>query len=174
MGMTINNCWKLFCYGVKRDHYDNFIGIRELLEQIAADCFNNPFTTDTGTPAKNIPSLDDIDNEGNVSTCRSLYDSSSSPRNSEISTISDITIATDPTTDIDHAASEEFKLEGGRYNREDRGYFHMRLNNGRICLKRILWYCHDLYIRFGKRNYYCKQNGRDCFASHRDSLVRLP
>ena len=29
MGMTITNCWKLFRYGVKRDHYGNFIGIRE-------------------------------------------------------------------------------------------------------------------------------------------------
>ena len=28
MGMTINNCWKLFRYGVKRDHYDKLIGIR--------------------------------------------------------------------------------------------------------------------------------------------------
>ena len=42
-GMTINNCWKLFRYGVKRDHYDKFIGIRELLERLAQYCFNNPF-----------------------------------------------------------------------------------------------------------------------------------
>ena len=31
-GMKITNFWKLFRYGVKRDHYDKFIGIRELLE----------------------------------------------------------------------------------------------------------------------------------------------
>ena len=28
MGMTITNFWKLFYYGVKRDHYDKSIGIR--------------------------------------------------------------------------------------------------------------------------------------------------
>ena len=27
-GMTITNCWKLFRYGVKRDHYEKLIGIR--------------------------------------------------------------------------------------------------------------------------------------------------
>ena len=34
-----------------------------------------------------------------------------SPRNSEISTISDIMIATALTTDIDHTASKEVQLE---------------------------------------------------------------
>ena len=61
IGMKITNCWKLFCYGVKRYHYNKFIGIREFLEKIAVDCFNNNFTTDTWTPEKNIPSLGDID-----------------------------------------------------------------------------------------------------------------
>ena len=28
MGININNCWKLFCYEVKRDYYEKFIGIR--------------------------------------------------------------------------------------------------------------------------------------------------
>ena len=28
MGMTITNFRKLFCYGVKRDHYEKLIGIR--------------------------------------------------------------------------------------------------------------------------------------------------
>ena len=31
MGTKINNYWKLFRYGVKRDHYNKFIGIREFL-----------------------------------------------------------------------------------------------------------------------------------------------
>ena len=34
MGMMITNCWKLFRYGVKRDHYNKFIGIQEFLERI--------------------------------------------------------------------------------------------------------------------------------------------
>ena len=106
MGMTITNCWKLFLYGVKRDYYDVFIDIRELSERIAADCFNNTFTTDTGTLSNNIPSLGDIDNKVTVSTYQSLNYSSSYPRNSEISEISDITITTDPTTFIGHMASK--------------------------------------------------------------------
>ena len=92
--VTVTNIWELFCCGVKRDHYDKFIGIREFSEIIAVDCFNRNFTTDTWITANNIPSLDDIDNKSSVSTCRSLNYSSSYPRNSEIITISDITIAT--------------------------------------------------------------------------------
>ena len=86
------------------------------MEQISDDCFNNPFKTDTGTPAKNIPSLDEIDNKGTVSTCRSLIYFSSSPYNSEISTITDITVSTAPTADIGHTDLNEVQLEGGRYN----------------------------------------------------------
>ena len=72
MGVTNNICWKLYHYGVKRDHYDKLIIIRELLEQLALDCFNNPFSTDTGTLAKNIPPLDEA-YEGEIfSTCRAL------------------------------------------------------------------------------------------------------
>ena len=104
----ITNCWKLFCYGVKRYHYDKFIGIRKFLELIAVDCFNNNFTTDTGNLANNIPSLDNIDNEGTVHTCRRLDYSSSSPRNSEISMILDIAIATFKITDIGHTDSKKF------------------------------------------------------------------
>ena len=65
------------------------------------------FTTDPGTPTKNITSLDDIDNEGTVYTCWSLNYSSYSPCNSEISMISNITIATAPTTSIGHTPSKE-------------------------------------------------------------------
>ena len=143
IGMTITNCWKLFCYGVKRNHFNKSISIRELSEKIAVDWFNNPFTTDTGTPAKNIPSPHDIDIEGTVSTFWSLKYPSSYPYNSEISTISDITIVTSPTTSIDHMDLKEVQFWGGRYNRVARGYCHRMLHNGKRCLKGILWYCHD-------------------------------
>ena len=121
MGMTINNCWELFRYGVKRGHYDNFICIREILERIAIDCFNNNFTIDTVTPEENIPSLDEIDNKVTVHTCRRLSYSSSSPHNSKISTISDITIATAPTNNSGHKDSKEVEVDRGRYNREAGG-----------------------------------------------------
>ena len=88
---------------------------------MADDFFNNTFKIDTGTPEKNITPLDDIDNDGTVSTCRSLNYSISSPCSSDISTILDITIATAPTTAIDHTAPKKVQLEGGRYNRATRG-----------------------------------------------------
>ena len=73
------------------------------------DFFSNPFTTDTGTPEKNVPYLHVIDNKGTVYTCRRLNYSSSYPRNSEIITILDITIATANTTAIGHMAPKEFE-----------------------------------------------------------------
>ena len=53
--------WKLFGYGVKRDHYDKLIGIREFLEPLTLDLFNNTFPTYTGTPEKNTPTLYEVD-----------------------------------------------------------------------------------------------------------------
>ena len=34
MGMTITNCWKLFCYGVKRNHFNKSISIRKFSEKL--------------------------------------------------------------------------------------------------------------------------------------------
>ena len=48
--MTITNIWKPFICGIKRYHYKKLISIREFLEQLDIGCFNNIFTTDTGTP----------------------------------------------------------------------------------------------------------------------------
>ena len=36
-GLIITNCWKLFFYGVKRNSYDKFIGVREFSSIIAFD-----------------------------------------------------------------------------------------------------------------------------------------
>ena len=93
MGMTITNCWKLFRCGVKRDHYEKLIGIRELSERLAQDCFKNNFSSDRGTPAKNIPYLDEVDDEDTVSTCRSLQFSTSISPSVAVSTILDLTQA---------------------------------------------------------------------------------
>ena len=76
MGMTMTNFWKLFRYGVKRDHYDKLIGIREFSERLSQDCFNNPFSTDRGTLANNIPPLNEVDDGDAVSTFRELHFSS--------------------------------------------------------------------------------------------------
>ena len=37
MGITITNVWKIFSYGVTRDHYEKLIGIRESLERLGLD-----------------------------------------------------------------------------------------------------------------------------------------
>ena len=58
MGMTITDFCKLFRYGINRGYYDTFIGIREFSELLALYLFNNPFSTYTGAPAKNIPPID--------------------------------------------------------------------------------------------------------------------
>ena len=72
MVITITNCWELFRYGVKRDHYDKLTGIIELSERLAQDFFNNKLSSDRGTPEKNIPPLDEVDDGDTVSTCRAL------------------------------------------------------------------------------------------------------
>ena len=91
MGMTINNCWKLFSSGVKRDHYV-FFGIRELLERLALYCFNNPFSTDTGTLENNIFFLDEVDDGEIVSTLRAINFSSFDYCSTYVRIISDITL----------------------------------------------------------------------------------
>ena len=92
MGMTITNCWKLFRYGVKRDHYEKLIGIKEFSERIAHDLFNNPFSTDRGTPAKKTPPLDEVDDGDTVSTCRAIHFSSCISLSTAVSTIYDMTL----------------------------------------------------------------------------------
>ena len=85
MGMTITNC------GVKRDHYEKLIGIRELSEKLAQNCFNNNFSSDIGTQANNIPPLDEVDDEDTVSNfCSHQFSTSISP-SAAVSTISDLT-----------------------------------------------------------------------------------
>ena len=76
VGMNITDFWRLFLYGIKRDHYEKLIGIREFLEWLALYCFNNPFSTDTGAPKKK-PFLDEVDDEETVSTFHALHFSSS-------------------------------------------------------------------------------------------------
>ena len=116
MRMTITNCWKLFHYGVKRDQYDKLIGIREFSERLAQDCFNNNFSSDSGTPANNIPLLDEVDYEDTVSTCRSLQFSTSVSPSAAVSTILDLN-----QSSASHFSEKEEAKLGGRYNRLTRG-----------------------------------------------------
>ena len=136
MGTTITFFWKMFRYGVKRDHNDILIGLREFSERVALDCFNNNFSSDRGTPAKNTPPLDEIDDEDKVSTCLSLQFSASIFPSAAVSTISDLT----QNSASHFSEKEEVKL-GGRYNRLTRGYCSRKFPNGKRCLHRSLWFC---------------------------------
>ena len=87
MATTITNLRKLFCYGVKRDHYEKNIGTREFSERLALDCFNNTFSADTETPEKNIPPIDEVDDGETVYTCRALNFYSSTSISTEVRNI---------------------------------------------------------------------------------------
>ena len=87
IGMYNTNFWKLFRYGVKRDHYDKLIGIRAFSERLSQDCFNNKLSSDIGNPEKNIPPLDEVDDEDIVSTFRTLQFSSCISPSTAVSTI---------------------------------------------------------------------------------------
>ena len=123
MGMTITDCWKLFSYGVKRDHYDKWIGIREFSERLAQDCFNNKLSSDRGTSENNIPPLDEVDDGDTVSTCRALQLSSCVFPSLAVSTISKMTQKSALTISIgsEHISEKEEAKQGGRYNRISRG-----------------------------------------------------
>ena len=94
MVMTITNLWNIFRCGVKRYHYDKFIGIREFLEQPAIDCVTNTFSTNTRTLENNIPLLDKVHDEEVASTCHKIHFSSSGVCYTEVSTISELTFNT--------------------------------------------------------------------------------
>ena len=168
MGMTIANCWKLFCYGVKRYHYDKLIAIREFLERLAQDCFNNNFSSDIGNPENNIPLLDEVDDEDTDSTCRSLQFSTSISPSAAVSTILDLT----QNSASYFAEKEEAKL-GGIYNMLTRGCCSRKYPNVKRCLQRSLWFCNGCNGFNNKRVYYCRHVHRNCFAMRHDSLVRL-
>ena len=85
----------MFCYGVKRYHYRKLIGIRELLELLDLDLFNNTSSTDTGTQANNIHPLDAVDEGKTVSTYHAIHFSSSISPSVAARTISDITLNSD-------------------------------------------------------------------------------
>ena len=92
MGMAITIWWKLFFCGVKRCHYEKLIDIREVLELLDIDCFNNTFSNDTGAPENNIPPLDEFDYRETVSTCHGRHYSSSNSSSTEVSTILELTL----------------------------------------------------------------------------------
>ena len=137
MRMTIINFWNVFCYGVKRYNYERLIGIRELSEWLYQYCFNNIFSRDRGTPAKNIPPLDEVDDGDTVSTCRVLHFSSCISPSAAVSTISDMTLNSASTISIvyQHFSKKEEAKQGGRYNRLTRGYCSGKLPNGNRCLQ---------------------------------------
>ena len=100
MRRTIKSGWKIFCYGVKREHYSKSISIREFLERLSLDCFDNPFLTYTETFVKNIPLLDEVDDEETVATCRCIYFFTSLSTSTQSSSIYDLTFPSASSLDF--------------------------------------------------------------------------
>ena len=156
MGLTITNCWKLFPYGFMKDHYEKFIGIRELSKQLSKNCFNNTFSSETGTLYNNIPLFDEFDGGEIVSTFRALHFSSCIYSSTAASTFSGITPYSASSISIvyQHMSEREEDREGGRYNRITRVYCSDRLSNGKRRLQKSLWFYKGCN-RFNKKTYYC-------------------
>ena len=156
MGITITNCWKLFRYGVNRDHYEKLIGIRELSEQLLQYCFNNTFSPDSGTPENNSSPLDELDDGDTVSTCCALHFTSCISPSAAASNISNITQYSASSISIgsQNISEREESREGEIYNTLTSGYCLGRLPNGNKCLKTSLWFCKGCN-RFNKKTYYC-------------------
>ena len=123
MGMTITNCWKLFRYGVKRDHYDKLIGIRKFLERLAQYFFSNTFSPDRGNLEKKIPPLDEVNDGDTVSTCRALHFSSCISPSTAVCTNSGMTQNSASTISIgsEHIFEKDEYKQRRRYNRLSRG-----------------------------------------------------
>ena len=153
--LIVGNC---FVMGFRETSMKKIIGIREFSERLAQDFFNNKFSPDIGTPAKNIPPIDEVYDGDTVSTCRALQFSSCISLSTAVSTISDMTLNSASTIYIgsEHIAEKEEAKLGGRYNMLSRGYFSGNLPNGKICLHISLWF-YKGYNRFNKKVYYCQQ-----------------
>ena len=128
--ITITNYRELFHYGVNRDHYDKQILNKELSRPIALDCFNNPFSTDTGTTTNKIRLLEQVNDIETVYTLRNHNFSSSAYQSTEVSTIYDLNFNTNSSSDstlVDstigsqYTSVRELAKEGGRYNITIRG-----------------------------------------------------
>ena len=65
------------------------------MEQLALNCFNNNFRTDTGTTENNIPLLDDVYDEDTVSTLLVVNFPSYDDFSAHVRTIYNLTINTD-------------------------------------------------------------------------------
>ena len=110
---------------------------------------------------------------------RAIHFYGSDSHSTQGSTVSDLPLNGDlspastlasSTIGSQHTSEKEGAKEGGRYNRAVRGYCNGKLHNGRIYLKRTLWF-YNFCAKFNNKAYYFKRVGRDCFAKYIDSLV---
>ena len=81
------------------------------------------------------------------------------------------TTLVDTTIWYQHTDVQEEAREGGRYNRDIRGYFNVRLHNGNRCLRVSLCFYNGFTIRFNRITCYCNHVGHDYFASHLETLI---
>ena len=168
IGINVTRFWKLFSHGVKREHYEKVIGIRRLLGRVSRYCFSNPFSSDSGTPAKNIPLLDGLNDEEPVATRCHIYftnDQYHTTQGIPPQCFSPASYFSTSTLRSQHTVNKAETREGGDFNRTLGSYCSGRLSNRKICLKITLWFCNG-YSNVNNKVHYFKLLGCDCFETH--------
>ena len=149
------------------------------MEPLAHDCFNNHFSSDYGTPAKNTPLIDGLNDKEPADTSCCIDYSTSLSCSTKDSTISDLTIPSVFSSDSylststirsRNTVNKAATRKGGKINRNIRCYCSGRIPNGKRYLKITLWFC-NVCSKFNKKVCYCKLLGRDCFENHKVSFL---
>ena len=82
------------------------------------------------------------------------------------------TTSVDTSTASQHTSIKELAREGWRYNRDVRGYYNVRLRNGKRFLSKSLFFYNGFTIGFNMIIYCFKQVGHDYFSFHLEILIR--
>ena len=179
MVMYITNLRKIFIYGVKRDQYNKFIGIRELLKILALDCFKIYFQLILGLWQRtHLYLMRQMIERHFILDVQFMFLVLLlvSHRSELFMTSPSIELHCQPLIqwnlllNLGILLKKEGASQIGSNNGTNRGYYQRRLPNGRICLNRTLWFFNG-HTRLNKHTYYYKQVVCDCFATYLDSLV---
>ena len=185
LGITVTDAWKCFCHGVKRSHEDKDIGIIEFSERLAYDCLNNNFTTDFGTPSRNLPAMtpQSICSTNVTATTREERTrprkklKMTSLKTSKTDNVKDTSTISSPGKILrsrrivkKHSLKKTPKSrvdKDGKRIQQKRGLCCFRLGNGSKCGGKTAYYCVDcsnesidLYM------WLCPEQKRQCFALH--------
>ena len=186
LGITVTDAWKCFCHGVKRSHEDKDIGIIEFSERLAYDCLNNNFTTDFGTPSRNLLAMtpQSICSTNFTATMREertrprkKLKMTSSLNASKMDIVKDTSTISSPEKTLrsrrivkKHSLKKTPKSmvdKNGKRIGQKQGLCCFCLEYGSKCGRKTAYYCvdcldesNDLYM------WLCTEKKRQCFALH--------